>query len=533
MPIFHLAQASAEGFGTGALVATAALTLIVGVGLGVLVWRLTTGQTVAKARDEAQQIKTLAEAEAKTIAQRAEVEAEKKILAERERFEKEVQAERDDLRQQEKRLAKREDQYERKNDALQLKDDRLAELDKTLRDKQESLKQRETELDEIKEKRTEELLRVAQLSREEATEQVLRTIEEDAKDEAAAIVRKATEDAQHEAKEKAREIVLMAVQRYAGEFVAEGAVRSVPIPSDDMKGRIIGREGRNIRAIEKAAGVDLIVDDTPGVIVVSCFDKVRQTVAAEALAKLIEDGRIHPTRIEEVIEKTQKEMDERVVKHGRDAIGDLKLRKVHNKVVEAMGKLAFRTSYGQNVLQHSIEVAWISQMIADLLGLDGRIAKRCGLLHDIGKAMDHEMEGTHPQIGHDFAKQYGETEPVLNVIAGHHGDVPATSFYTPIVMAADALSGARPGARRESFERYIKRLEELQNIAKAEDGVVEAFAIQAGREVRVMVDAHKVNDDHAHRIAKAIADRVSDEMTFPGEIKVTVLRETRAVELAR
>jgi ribonuclease Y len=323
------------------------------------------------------------------------------------------------------------------------------------------------------------------------------------------------------------------VQRYAGEHVAESTVRTIPIPSDDMKGRIIGREGRNIRAIEKATGVDIIVDDTPGVIVVSCFDKVRQAVAAESLLKLIQDGRIHPSRVEEVVEQVRKEMEERIAKYGRDAVMEANLRNVHPKVSEAMGRLQFRTSFGQNVLRHSIEVAYICQMIADQLGLNGTIARRCGFLHDIGKAMDQEQEGTHPKIGFEFAKQYGEKEPVLNAILGHHGDVPSTSFYTPIVMAADAISGARPGARRESLEKYIQRLEQLQGIALEQPGVEEAYAIQAGREVRVMVDARRVSDDDAFLIAKKIADKVSAEMTFPGEIKVTVLRETRAVEVAR
>jgi ribonuclease Y len=325
----------------------------------------------------------------------------------------------------------------------------------------------------------------------------------------------------------------MAIQRYASEHTSESTVRTVAIPSDDMKGRIIGREGRNIRAIEKATGVDIIVDDTPGVIVVSCFDKVRQAVAVESLERLIADGRMHPSRIEEVVERVKTEVSEKVIKAGKDAVLEMNLRGIHPKVSEAMGKLHYRTSYGQNVLRHSVEVGFLSQIIADQLGLDGTLARRCGFLHDIGKAMDHEMEGGHPKIGMDFARQFGEKEPVLNAIGGHHGDIPSTSFYTPIVMAADAVSGARPGARRESMEKYVQRLTELQDIALSFKGVTEAYAIQAGREVRVMLDAAKVDDDEAYLIAHQIAKRVSDEMTFPGEIKVTVLRETRAIEIAR
>ena len=325
----------------------------------------------------------------------------------------------------------------------------------------------------------------------------------------------------------------MAMQRYAAEHTSESTVRSVAIPSDDMKGRIIGREGRNIRAIEKATGVDIIVDDTPGVIVVSCFDKVRQAIAVESLERLIADGRMHPSRIEEIVEKVRSETNERIMKYGKEAVMEANLRGVHPKVVEAMGKLHYRTSFGQNVLRHSIEVAFMAQIIAEQLGLDGAIARRCGFLHDIGKAMDHEMEGGHPKIGMDFARQFGEKDPVLNAIGGHHGDIPSTSFYTPIVMTADAISSARPGARRESMEKYVQRLTELQDIAMKFKGVTEAHAIQAGREVRVMVDAAKVDDDEAFLIAHQIAKRVSDEMTFPGEIRVTVLRETRAIEYAR
>jgi ribonuclease Y len=377
------------------------------------------------------------------------------------------------------------------------------------------------------------LYQLANMSQAQAREELLHRVEEETRLDVAKLVRKITEEAETHAKDKAREITLMAVQRYATEHTSESTVRAVAIPSDDMKGRIIGREGRNIRAIERATGVDIIVDDTPGVIVVSCFDKVRQAVAVESLERLIADGRLHPARIEEVVEKVRTEMDERIIKYGKDAVLECNLRGVHPKVVEAMGKLHFRTSYGQNVLRHSIEVAYLCQIIADQLGLDGTIARRAGFLHDIGKAMDHEMEGGHPKIGMDFAKQYGEKEPVLNAIGGHHADIPSTSFYTPIVMAADAVSSARPGARRESMEKYIQRLNELQDIAMQHAGVNEAYAIQAGREVRVMVDAAKVGDDEAHLIAQKIAKRVSEEMTFPGEIKVTVLRETRAIEYAR
>lgn len=507
--------------------------LVVGLIAGVLGVRALSGQSLARAKTEAKRLVERAEEEVRTAMQRAEVEGQKKMIAERERFESELSTQRDELREQERRLAKKEDQHERKAEQVAQKEEQLNRQAEGLKGREQKLGEREKELDGLIDRQKQELLRITDLTVEQARQQLLALVEEDVRHDAAHLVRKITEDAQTEAREKAREITLMAIQRYAGEHAAESTVRTVPIPSDDMKGRIIGREGRNIRAIEKATGVDIIVDDTPGVIVVSCFDKVRQTIAAEALLKLIQDGRIHPSRVEEVVEQVRKEMDERITKIGKEAVLEVNLRGLHPKVVEAMGRLHFRTSFGQNVLRHSMEVAFISQMIADQLGLNGTIARRCGFLHDIGKAMDQDMEGTHPKIGMEFAKQHGEKDPVLNVIEGHHGDVPATSFYTPIVMAADAVSGARPGARRESLEKYIQRLEQLQGIALENEGVEEAYAIQAGREVRVMVDAKRVSDDNAFLIAKKIADRVSAEMTFPGEIRVTVLRETRAVEVAR
>ncbi|MCA9282006.1 MAG: ribonuclease Y [Phycisphaeraceae bacterium] len=510
-----------------------AIGLVLGAIGGVLGVRILGGQTISKAKASAEQSLRLAEAEARTITQQAEVEAQKRTLEERERFEKEIQSEREALREQERRISKREDQHERKSEALILKEEQLAKTAETLQARERRAGEREKEVDDLIERQKIELTRVADLTMDEARSRLLSMIEDDVKEDASHIVRRYTEDAQNEGKEKAREIVLGAVQRYAAEYVSESTVRTIPIPSDDVKGRIIGREGRNIRAIEKATGVDLIVDDTPGVIVVSCFDKVRQAIAGEALTKLIADGRIHPTRVEEVVAQVKAEVEERVVQYGKDAVLECKLRNIHPKISEAMGRLYFRTSYGQNVLRHSLEVAFISQLIADQLGFDGTLARRCGFLHDIGKAMDHEMEGGHPKIGMDFARQHGEKDVVLNAIGGHHGDIPATSFYTPIVMAADAVSGARPGARRESLEKYIQRLEQLQDIALSHEGVDEAHAIQAGREVRVMVDAKKISDDQAWYIAKKIADKVSEEMTFPGEIKVTVLRETRAIEIAR
>ncbi len=509
------------------------LGLVVGGAAVFALVKMFGGQTIAQAKAEADRLVKSAQDEARTIAEKAALEADRQVLERKEKFEEEAEGIRKELRENERRLTKREDLLDKKLDTLASKEDRLAKQDEEIKNREQRVAMREAQLTEMIEQQKQRLTEVAQMSLEEARAELLKRVEEDTRHDMAKVVRAAVEDAEEEAKEKSREIILMAVQRYATEHTAESTVRAVPIPSDDMKGRIIGREGRNIRAIEKATGVDIIVDDTPGVIVVSCFDKIRQAIAVEALNRLIADGRMHPTRIEEVVEKVKGEIEQQVLKAGKDAALEVNLRGLHPKIIEAMGKMHFRTSYGQNVLRHSIEVAYLCQIIADQLGLDGTLARRCGFLHDIGKAMDHEMEGGHPKIGMDFARQYGEKEPVLNAIGGHHADIPSTSFYTPIVMAADAVSSARPGARRESMEKYIQRLNQLQDIALTHRGVTEAYAIQAGREVRVMVDAKNVSDDEAHSIAYDIAKKVSEEMTFPGEIRVTVLRETRAVEFAR
>jgi ribonucrease Y len=509
------------------------VALVVGVVVGFVLIRALTNQTINGAKAEARKLVDDARNQAQVEAEKARVEGEKALLEKKSRLEAELEKDRDEIREQEKRLGKREDMVDRKEETLSQRESQLSRQAESIRQRDELISKRDTETQKVYEQQKDLLTSIAGMSRHDARELLLKRVEEDARHDVAKVTRKLVEDAEHEAKAKAREITLMAIQRYAAEHSSESTVRSVAIPSDDMKGRIIGREGRNIRAIEKATGVDIIVDDTPGVIVVSCFDKVRQAVAVESLERLIADGRMHPTRIEEVVEKVKSEIGEKIMKFGKEAALEVNLRGLHPKVIEAMGKLHYRTSYGQNVLRHSIEVGFLCQIIAEQLGLDGAIARRCGFLHDIGKAMDHEMEGGHPKIGMDFARQFGEKEPVLNAIGGHHADIPSTSFYTPIVMAADAVSSARPGARRESLEKYVQRLNELQDIALSFKGVNEAHAIQAGREVRVMIDADKVDDDEAYLIAHQIAKRVSEEMTFPGEIRVTVLRETRAIEYAR
>jgi len=521
-----LADGLAYGIGGGA-------GLLVGAILGAVILKSVLAKKHGAAMAEASGVVEKAKADAKAAADQLRLDAEKEVLERRKKAEQEIEAKRNEVREDEKRLDKREDLVDRKDQMIADKEKQIERDTQSLRAREANVAKKEEQLDETLELQKRKLLDISGMSIDSAREELLRRVEDDSRMEVAKVSRKIIEDAESEAKNKAREITLMAIQRYATEHTSESTVRSVPIPSDDMKGRIIGREGRNIRAIEKATGVDIIVDDTPGVIIVSCFDKIRQAIAVESLERLIADGRMHPTRIEEVVEKVRSEINERVMKAGKDAVLEVNLRGLHPKVVEAMGKLTYRTSYGQNVLRHSIEVAYLSQIIAEMLGLDGAIARRAGFLHDIGKAMDHEMEGGHPKIGMDFAKQYGEKEPILNVIGGHHADIPSTSFYTPIIMAADAVSSARPGARRESMERYVQRLNDLQDIAMGFPGVTEAYAIQAGREVRVMVDAARVGDDEAFLIAHDIAKKVAEDMTFPGEIRVTVLRETRAIEFAR
>ena len=508
--------------------------LIVGGVISWLVIAATTGKSIRTARAERESIIDKAKSEAQSTARAIESEAERRSDEKRAATERECAQMSVLTKESLDRVVKREEKIDQKLEQINRREDRIEKKEIRI---EETLAEREAALETIA-RRSEDLQRrlseAADLTPDDARSLLLEEVRHEAAHEAAKIEQEVIEAAEAQAREKSREITLMAIQRYAAENVTDSTMRMVKIPSDDMKGRIIGREGRNIRAIEKATGADILVDDTPGIISVSCFDRVRQAIAIESLQKLVADGRVHPSRIEEVVAKVKRDIDERIKQAGQDAIVEANLRGIHPKVVEAMGKLSFRKSYGQNVLKHSIEVAFLSQMIADQLGLDGQIARRCGFLHDIGKAMDHEIEGGHPAIGMEFARKFGEkSEAVLNAIGGHHSDIPSTTPYTPIVMAADAISGARPGARRESMEMYIKRLKQLEDIATEHESVDEAHAIQAGREVRVILDASRADDATAHKIARDIAKRVEEEMTFPGEIKVTVIREVRAEEVAR
>lgn len=519
---------------TTTIVLIALVALVVGAVAGFLIVSLVGSRNLKAAREHADRLVAQARTDAEAQARSIELEAEKRSLERRQAFDKEVSEALAEIKKSQDRAARREEILDRKLEQIGQREEKLDQREARIQRTEEELERTQGELSELQKELRDRLARAANLTEVEARAIYLEEVKAASQQEAAKLTQQIIEEAETKAKERAREITLMAIQRYASETVSDSTVRTVKIPSDDMKGRIIGREGRNIRAIEKATGADILIDDTPGVISVSCFDKVRQAIAAEALQKLVADGRVHPSRVEEIVEQTKRDVNDRIQKAGAEAVTELGLRGLHPKVVEAMGRLQFRTSYGQNVLKHSIEVAYLSQMIADQLGLNGQIARRAGFLHDIGKAMDHEVEGGHPAIGMEFLRKYGErSEAVLNAVGGHHADIPATTPYTPIVMAADAVSGARPGARRESMEMYIKRLEQLESIAKAQPGVVEAYAIQAGREVRVIVDAKKLDDATTFVIARDIAKRVEEEMTFPGEIKVTVLREVRAEAVAR
>ncbi|MGD1277849.1 MAG: ribonuclease Y [Tepidisphaeraceae bacterium] len=487
---------------------------------------------LTRARSESEQIKQNALVEAQNKAREIELASRQEQLRRKEQFDREIESARNELKAHEARLTKREDTLDRKLDTLSVKEKHLDELDNRLSQRDKALSVKEEQLSQVLHQQRDQLLQLTNLSPEAAKELLLKRIEEECKQEASALIQRSVDLAQDEAKEKSRQIILQAIQRYAAEQTADHTVSTITIPSDDMKGRVIGREGRNIRAFEKTTGVDVIIDDTPGVVVVSCFDPVRREIARLSLERLVQDGRIHPARIEEVVAATAKEMDEELLRVGREAAQEANLQ-LPKPVIPMLGRLAYRTSYGQNVLRHSLEVAFLCQMIADELGLDGSLARRCGLLHDIGKAMDHEQEGGHPQLGKEFLRRCNEPEAVLNAAEAHHGDVPATTVYTPIVMAADAISASRPGARRESLERYIQRLQDLEGLALGFEGVRQAYAIQAGREIRVIVDARLVDDHVSAKICRDIAHKIETEMNYPGEIKVTLIREVRAVDYAR
>jgi ribonuclease Y len=527
---------------------------LIGVGVGFLVVRSATrnrdavgtriptapslsiseSDPVRAAEARAQEILEQARQDADRLLKDAELRTRDEAFRRREELNRELEAARTELREHERRIEKREDAAVEKARELARKERHVEHVQKKLADRKEALEKRAKELDGLIEQETRKLHEITGLSREQAEKMLLDRLERELAAEVAARIQRYHDRLRAESEAKAREVLATAIQRFAAEHTTDTTVSTVDIPDDTMKGRIIGREGRNIRTFEKCTGVDVIVDDTPGVVVVSAFDNIRRETARLALAKLIQDGRIHPTRIEEVVAETQREMDAHVLEVGRQAVLDADVPMPHEKIVQLLGRLKFRTSYSQNVLQHSLEVAHLCGMMAAELGLNPQLARRCGLLHDVGKAADHEMEGGHPKVGAELARRYGETsKEVLHAIAGHHDDVTVDNVYTVLVAAADAISASRPGARRETLEKYVKRMEELEAVACGFPEVETAFAIQAGRELRVIANAARTTDADALRVCRDIARAIEQQLDYPGEIKVTVIRETRALEVAK
>jgi len=487
-------------------------------------------QTDAEKR--AQQIVERAEIEIDTRRKEAELEIKELALQQRAEGEKEISAQRQELHERDRHLDKREDAQEQQSEQLRKQEKMVENTQRKLAERITETKNRNEELAKMLDVQRQTLHELSGLNREEATARLLEGLDRELQQETGALISKHEKQIAATCEDASREILVTALQRYAAAHTAETTTSTVDIPNDEMKGRIIGREGRNIRAFEKATGVDVIIDDSPGVVIVSGFDMVRREIARLSLTKLIADGRIHPTRIEEVVAETTKEIENHLQKLGEEAAQEVNVGNLHERVIHLLGRLRFRTSYSQNVLRHSIEVAFLAGMMADEVGLDPVLARRCGLLHDIGKAADHEADGGHPKIGADILKRFGEGREVVHAALGHHDDLRIENPYTVLVAAADACSASRPGARRETLERYVKRMEELESMAKDFSGVNQAYAIQAGRELRVMVSAKQTTDETAAKICRDIAKVFEEKLTYPGEIKVTVLRETRSTAIA-
>jgi ribonuclease Y len=510
--------------------------MVVSFGVGLLVSLFFKNKSsqieLEQAREEAGRMIEEAQRQSQALLREAKVEAKDRLFQMKSEFDAETNETKAELKKLDKRLNLKVEKLDKKHDMLEKKERDLSANETLLQKNLEKAQESKEKYEDLLSRQIEELEKISGLTAEEAKALLLKAIENEARHDGAKLVKRITSEAREEADKESKKIIATAIQRYAGDYIAERTVSVVPLPSDEMKGRIIGREGRNIRAIEAATGIDLIIDDTPEAVILSGFNPVRREVARLSLLKLISDGRIHPARIEEIVKTVTEEVDQTIKEAGDQAAFDLGVHGISNELIMVLGRLKFRTSYAQNVLQHSIEVGFLCGIMAAELGLNVKIAKRMGLLHDIGKAIDHEVEGPHAVIGGNLAKKYGESDIVVHGISAHHEDLPPESVYDLLVQAADSLSGARPGARKELLENYVKRLEDLEAIANAFDGVATSYAIQAGRELRVIVEGDSVQDDDAVVLSRDIARKIEETLTFPGQIRVTVIRETRAVEYA-
>ena len=507
-------------------IAVSIVLLIVGILIGYIYRKNIGEKAIGSAEMQAKNMLLDAQNTAENLKKEKVLEAKEEIHKLREDYEKEFKIRRNEVQKSERRIQQKEENIDRKLESIEKRENGLAK-------REQSMNEKHKEIDSYIAKQVAELERISGYSREEAREILLKEVEGDIRKDASEMIVRIENEAKEEGDKRAREIITTAIQRYAADQVTESTVSVVSLPNDDMKGRIIGREGRNIRAIETLTGVDLIIDDTPEAVILSGFDPVRREIARIALEKLIVDGRIHPARIEEMVQKATKEVNNIIKEEGERACFETGVHNLHPELVKLLGRLKYRTSYGQNVLQHSIEVATLAGMMAEELGLDPKLARRGGLLHDIGKSIDHEVEGTHVEIGVNICKKYKESWKVINAVESHHGDVEATTLESMLVGAADALSAARPGARRETLESYIKRLENLEQIANSTKGVDKSYAIQAGREIRVAVKPNQVKDDEVPMLAREIAKKIEAELEYPGQIKVNVIRETKATEFAK
>lgn len=509
------------------------LAIIIGIVVGYLIRKSIAEAKISSAETLAKQIVDEAHRNADAAKKEALLEAKDENHTIRQQAEEEIRERRAEIQTQENRLMQKEESLDRRSETLDKRELLLEQREQNLTGKQQQIEEMESKVESMVQEQQEELERISGYTTEKAQAIILDRVEKELKHETALMIKDSENQVKEEADKKAKDILSLAIQRCAADHVAETTVSVVNLPNDEMKGRIIGREGRNIRTLETLTGIDLIIDDTPEAVILSGFDPVRREIARLALEKLVQDGRIHPARIEEMVDKARREVDEHIREIGEETTFEIGVHGLHPDLVKILGRLKYRTSYGQNVLKHSTEVAYLSGLLASELGVDEHLARRAGLLHDIGKAIDHEVEGSHVEIGKELAIKYKEHETVINAIASHHGDEEATSVISVLVAAADALSAARPGARSETLENYIKRLEKLEEISESFTGVEKSFAIQAGREIRIMVKPDEISDAESIRIARDIRKQIEGELDFPGHIKVTVIRETRAVEYAK